>query len=116
MGDLYPADTVRASGVPDVDLSVPAAGYELLRVLRMVHNAKDCRRNRCVTNSPMLPEVNTHATGSKFLKGDSMGFFFIYFVLYSALLHLPSLRFHCADGCWDRIQYRCNWCIDSQTL
>jgi hypothetical protein len=24
------------------------------------------------------------------------------FVLYSALLHLPPLRFHCADGCWDR--------------
>ncbi len=41
MGDLYPADAVRATGVPDVDLSVPAAGYELLRVLRMVHNAKD---------------------------------------------------------------------------
>ncbi len=28
------------------------------------------------------------------------GFFF--FKLYSALLHLPPLRFHCADGCWDR--------------
>ncbi len=41
MGDLYPTDAVRAAGVPDVDLSVPTAGYELLRVLRMVHNAKD---------------------------------------------------------------------------
>jgi hypothetical protein len=36
--------------------------------------------------------------------------------LYSALLHLPPLRFHCADGCWDRTQDRCNWCIGSQTL
>jgi hypothetical protein len=26
--------------------------------------------------------------------------------LYSALLHLPPLRFRCADGCWDRTQYR----------
>ncbi len=46
------------------------------------------------------------------------GIFSIFFVLYrySALLHLPPLRFHCADGCWDRTQDRCNWCIDSQTL
>jgi len=29
-------------------------------------------------------------------------------VLYSALLHLPPLRFHCADGWWDRTQDRCN--------
>jgi hypothetical protein len=35
-------------------------------------------------------------------------FFFKYFfgvfflsVQYSVLLHLPPLRFHCADGCWD---------------
>jgi hypothetical protein len=44
------------------------------------------------------------------------GFFSFFFVLYSTLLHLPPLRFHCADGCWDRTQDRCNWCIDSQTL
>jgi hypothetical protein len=25
--------------------------------------------------------------------------FLIFFVLYSTLLHLPPLRFHCADGC-----------------
>jgi hypothetical protein len=43
-------------------------------------------------------------------------FFFFLFVQYSALLHLPPLRFHCADGCWDRTQDRCNWCIGSQTL
>jgi hypothetical protein len=27
-------------------------------------------------------------------------FFFFFFVLNSALLHLPPLRFPCADGCW----------------
>jgi hypothetical protein len=43
-------------------------------------------------------------------------FFFFLFVLYSALLHLLPLRFHCADGCWDRTQDRCNLCIGSQTL
>ncbi len=28
-------------------------------------------------------------------------------VLYSTLLHLPPLRFHCAYGCWDRTQELC---------
>jgi hypothetical protein len=37
------------------------------------------------------------------------------YILYSALLHLPPLRFHCADGCRDRTQDRCNWCIGSQS-
>jgi hypothetical protein len=51
-----------------------------------------------------------------FLKNILLGDFFIFFVLYSTLLHLPPLRFHCADGLWDRTQDRCNWCIGSQTL
>jgi hypothetical protein len=38
----------------------------------------------------------------------------VFFRQYSTLLHLPPLRFHCADGCWDRTQDRCNWCIGSQ--
>ncbi len=38
------------------------------------------------------------------------------YIQYSALLHLPPLRFHSADGCWDRTQDRCNLCIGSQTL
>jgi hypothetical protein len=29
-----------------------------------------------------------------------LGFFF--YVLYSTLLHLPPLRFHCVVGCWDQ--------------
>ncbi len=48
--------------------------------------------------------------------GDFMGDFFILFVLYSTLLHMQPLRFHCADGCWGRTQDRCNWCTGSQTL
>jgi ABC-type multidrug transport system permease subunit len=43
-------------------------------------------------------------------------FFLFLIVLYSALLRLPPLRFHCADGYWDRTQDRCNKCIGSQTL
>ncbi len=37
-----------------------------------------------------------------------LGDFLFFFIQYSALLHLPPLRFHCADGCWDRTQDRCN--------
>jgi hypothetical protein len=43
------------------------------------------------------------------------GIFSFSFVLYSALLHLPPLRFHCSDGCWDRTQDRCNWQSDALT-
>jgi hypothetical protein len=39
-----------------------------------------------------------------------------FFVLYSTLLHLPHLRFHCVGWCWDRTQDRCNWCIGCQTI
>jgi hypothetical protein len=42
---------------------------------------------------------------SRILGGD---FFLFSSVQYSALLHLPPLKFHCADGCWDRTQDRCN--------
>ncbi len=40
----------------------------------------------------------------------------LFFVLYSTLLHLPPLRFHCVEGCWDRTQEWCNFGIGSQTL
>jgi hypothetical protein len=29
------------------------------------------------------------------------GNLFIFYVLYSTLLHLPPHRFHCVGGCWD---------------
>ncbi len=44
-----------------------------------------------------------------------LGGFFIFFVLYSALLHLPPLRFHCAGGCWDRTKNRWHWQSDALT-
>ncbi len=31
-------------------------------------------------------------------------------ILYSTLLHLPPLRFHCVGGCWDRSSQDC--CCD----
>jgi hypothetical protein len=39
-----------------------------------------------------------------------------FYVLYSILLHLPPLRFHCAGGCWDRTQDCCDFGIGWQTL
>ncbi len=46
-------------------------------------------------------------------QGDFFGFFY---VLYSTLLHLPLLRFHCVGGCWDRTPDCCDFFIGSQTL
>ncbi len=41
---------------------------------------------------------------------------FVFHVLYSTLLHLPPLRFHCVGGCWDRSQDCCDFGTGSQTL
>ncbi len=65
----------------------------------------------------LLVVLSSSASPYTFCSDSPSPFIFIFFfVLYSALLHLPPLRFHCADGCWDRTQDRCSWCIDSQTL
>ncbi len=64
----------------------------------------------------MVQIRNTVARNNFFFLNIFWGIFFFLFEQYSALLHLPPLRFHCADGCWDRTQDCCNWCIGSQTL
>ncbi len=33
---------------------------------------------------------------------DNSAWLNFFYVLYSTLLHLPPLRFHCVGGCWDR--------------
>ncbi len=40
----------------------------------------------------------------------------ILYVLYSTVLLLPPLRFHCVGGFWDRTQDSCVFVIGSQTL
>jgi len=40
----------------------------------------------------------------------------IFIILYSTLFHLPLLRLHCVEGCWDRTQDYCDFGIGSQTL
>jgi hypothetical protein len=52
------------------------------------------------------------APWSRPLQQKKIGFFFTYFIL--TLRHLPPLRCHCADGCWDRTQDRCNWRIGTK--
>jgi hypothetical protein len=82
-----------------------------------VHHRYQRHRWQSCTGVKVATGIND--TGSKFfhhfLFSNIFGVFFL-FELHSALLHLPPLRFQCADGCWDRTQDRCNWCIDSQTL
>ncbi len=55
----------------------------------LTKNVQDCVQTQRVRNF------------LKYFWGD------FFFVLYSTLPHLPPLRFHCADGCWDRTQDRC---------
>ncbi len=50
-----------------------------------------------------------------FFKVDFFGFF-LFYVRYTTLLHLPPLRFHCVGGCWDRNKNCGYLVIDSQTL
>ncbi len=68
-----------------------------------------------------LYKLNWVLSKSNFSLGhDKYSIFFggagFFFILYSTLLHLPPLRFHCADGSWNPTQDRCNLCIGSQTL
>jgi hypothetical protein len=44
------------------------------------------------------------------------GFLKIFSVLYSTLLQIPPLRFHCVRGYWDRTQDSCDFGISSQTF
>jgi hypothetical protein len=44
-----------------------------------------------------------------------IGFFYFY-VRYLKLLHLPTLRFYCVRGFWDRTQDSCDYGIGCQTL
>jgi hypothetical protein len=74
----------------------------------------------CVTILWIISTISTIKSVSFLVQQlNTFQFYFLFFFLflhYSALLHLPPLRFHCADGCWDRTQDRCNLCIGSQTL
>jgi hypothetical protein len=42
--------------------------------------------------------------------------FFFLSLLYSTLLHLPPIRFHCVGGCWDQSGDSCDFNISSQML
>jgi hypothetical protein len=53
-----------------------------------------------------------HLQIALFFKGG----FFVCYVLNSTLLYLPSLRFICVGGCWDRTPDSCDYGIDCQAL
>ncbi len=63
--------------------------------------------------------VSTQFVTKCFYTGWFFLFFCFIYVLYSALLHLPSFRFHCVWGCWDFTQDCCdivNWQSDILTI
>jgi hypothetical protein len=51
----------------------------------------------------------------KLNKNRAIFWIFLY-VVYSTLLRLPALRFHCVGRCWDGTQDCCGFGIESQTL
>ncbi len=58
----------------------------------------------------MLPSRRSQSEKRYSMNTDQMinrGIFF--YVLYSTLLHLSPLRFHCVGGCWDRNQHPPNY-------
>ncbi len=57
-----------------------------------------------------------HTHSVYLLTGGFLWIFFLCTVLYSTLLHLPRLRFHCYGVCWDRTQECCNFGIGCPTL
>ncbi len=61
----------------------------------------------CTTNDVRF--VLARLIPERFKQGD-----FFRYVLYSTLLHLPPLRFHCVKGCWDPGQLRLrHWLSDA---
>jgi hypothetical protein len=62
-----------------------------------------------------IPMHSLHDCPCTVINKEIFGIFFVY-VLYSTLLHLPHLRFHCVGRCWDRTQDGCNFGIGSQKL
>jgi hypothetical protein len=59
-----------------------------------------------IVSQPLLPPFDPS-------KGD---FFLDLVVLYSTMLYLPPLRFHCVGGCWDRSQNCCDFGTRCQAL
>ncbi len=58
------------------------------------------RGNAIILSNPVLCLFN-FTDAIIFKQGD---FWIFMYVLYSTLLHLPPLIFHCDGGCWDRTQ------------
>jgi hypothetical protein len=77
--------------------------------LAIVHRNKQCTGGK----SPIKKEG---LQSKKLLENFQGDFFWIFYVRYSTLLHLPPLRFRCVGGCRDLSQDCCAFGIDSQTL
>jgi hypothetical protein len=81
---------------------------ELVEIVGGLHHAPQQRHQGHV----VVLHMQTNVLVFLFL---NRGIFWIFFmcvpVLYSTLLYLPSVRFHCVGGCWDRTQDCCDFGI-----
>ncbi len=70
-----------------------------------------CIADECYAEQIEGSTIDDSVFRMKLSKG---GFFRIFkYLLFSTLLHLPSLRFHCVEGCWYWPQYCCDFCEQS---
>jgi hypothetical protein len=74
------------------------------------------RKNEVLRNRLNIEQNDFNQGGGNQFLTVFFGFFHVCTVLYSTLLHLPPLRFHCVGGCWDRTQDRCDLGIGCKTL
>jgi hypothetical protein len=70
---------------------LPSSNPQIYQITVELNNV--CRFPLSISNLTIVSNI---------LKGDFWAVSFMY--VYSTLLHMPLLRFHCVGGCWDRIQ------------
>jgi hypothetical protein len=87
-----------------------SAGQGADRAIAHLLNLPEARQVQAGRTKRLLQAGQKKGTVSRKTDFSFKGDFFlnIFYVLYLSLLHLPPLRFHCAEGCWDRIRDRCN--------
>jgi hypothetical protein len=66
---------------------------------------------------PFTTTCNRDRSYFQYLTGGIFWIFFFFYLLYTTLVQLPSHRFHCFSGCWNRRTQDCfDFGIGCQTL
>ncbi len=114
-GTELPRDTrlLRATHSPGTHITTVriCMPHRKRRNQRTKNQGRLCTIDSIVKKIELYPSLSMWAQWYRnsifiFVKGD----FFYFYVRYSTLLHLPPLRFHCVEECWDGTQDR--WTLE----